>query len=267
MNSSNEILQTISRINRRRWRSPDVREVWAGIVYRLAGTPDRKARTVKRLKIGGPVVVLALAAAAYFVFRPVPQPDYRKARLDKVFNYTLLTDEFNRLPVEKRLELMGQLVERLQGMSAGDSALMAAFAAGIAGSARKQIEENASRLMIDVWDKYAKDYAKVKPEDRGAFLDHAFLEFTRMGEAISGRPSTRSDAERLAQVREQAKRDEERLRSGERQPPAQALGRMFTFMNENVGSHASISQRTRGQQMMRDMVRRFRGEDVGGGGR
>lgn len=266
MDSSREIMQTISRINRRSWRSPDVREIWPAVVDRLAGTPDRKARTLKRVKIGGPVVLVAIGLAGYFIFRPVPQPDYARARLDRVFNYTLLTDEFNRLPVEKRLELMGQLVSRLQGMSAGDSAIMAAFAAGIAGTARKQIEENVSRLMVDVWDKYARDYATVKPEDRGAFLDHTFLEFTRLGEALSGRTDTKTDAERLAQVREQAKRDEERLRSGDRQPPPQALGRMFNFMRDNVGAHASTPQKTRGQQMMRDMVRRFRGDEVGGGG-
>ena len=62
-------------------------------------------------------------------------------------------------------------------------------------------------------------------------------------------------------------KDEERLRSGKDQPPARMLGRMFTFMRDNVGPHASVQQQTRGQQMMRDMVRRFRGEDLSTGGR
>jgi hypothetical protein len=142
---------------------------------------------------------------------------------------------------------------------------MAAFAAGIAGSARKQIEENISLLAIDVWDKYAREYATVKPEDRGAFLDHAFIEFTKMMETVAGQPGRMSDSERLSQAREQATRDAERFRS--EQPPPVALGRMFTFMRENVGSHASVAQKTRGQQMMRDMVRRIRGDDLSTGGR
>lgn len=267
MNTQQEVMASIARLRRRRWRSPDIKDLWGAGVDRFFGTEDRKARTFKRLKIGGPVLVVALGAVLYLVLRPVPQPDYRKARLDRVFNYTLLTDEFNRLPVEKRLELMGQLVQRLQNMSAGDSAIMAAFAAGIAGSARKQIEENAARMMVDVWDKFAKDYSKVKPEDRGEYLDNAYLEFTRMGEAMSGQSSTKTDAERLSQIREQAMKDEERLRSGKDQPPARMLGRMFTFMRDNVGPHASVQQQTRGQQMMRDMVRRFRGEDLSTGGR
>jgi len=152
-------------------------------------------------------------------------------------------------------------------MSGGDSAIMAAFAAGIAGSARKQIEENATRLAIDVWDKYARDYPKVKAEDRGAFLDSTFIEFTKMMETIGGRPSDKSDTDRLNEARAQAKRDEERIRSGKDQPPPQALGRIFTFMRENVGGHASIAQKTRGQQMMRDMVRRLRGDDLNTGPR
>jgi len=267
VNSQQEMSATISRITRRFRRSPSVREVWSGIAYRLTGTPARRVRTLKWVKWGGPVVFLGVSVLLYFILRPVPQPDYRKARLDRVLNYTLLTDEFNRLPVEKRLELIGQLVDRLKNMSGGDSMLMAAFAAGIEGAVRKQIEENGARLMIDVWDKYAKDYAHVNPEDRGAYLDNAFLEFTRMAETIGGRPSEKSDAERLAEGRAQAKRDEERLRSGKDQPPPEAFGRMFTFMRENVGSHASVAQKTRGQQMMRDMVRRMRGDDLAGGPR
>jgi hypothetical protein len=152
-------------------------------------------------------------------------------------------------------------VSRLKNMSAGDSTMMAAFAAGIAGSARKQIEENASRLAIDMWDKYARQYATVKPEDKGAFLDQTFLEFTKMMEAIGGEPRNISDADRLAEAQRQAKRDEEKLRSGKDAPPSRVMGRMFTYMRENVGGHASIAQKTRGQQMMGDMVKRLRGED------
>lgn len=261
MDSQAEMSATIGRITRRVKRSPDLRELLGGFRYLLVGTPERKAKFLKRVRIGGPATLIVVGLGLYFILRPVPQPNYKKARLDKIFNYTLLTDEFNRQPVEKRLELIGQLVSRLKSMSAGDSALMAAFAAGIAGSARHQIEENASRLAIDVWDKYAREYAKVKPEDKGAYLDQTLIEFTKMMEAIGGEPRNISDADRLAEAQRQAKRDEERLRSGKDAPPTPVLGRMFTYMRENVGSHASIAQKTRGQQMLGDMVKRLRGED------
>jgi hypothetical protein len=266
MSSPNaEMSATIDRIARRFRRSPDIREVWERIRYRLVGTPDRKAKLLKRVKIGGPILLIGLGVALYFILRPVPQPDYKKARLDKIFNYTLLTDEFNKLPVEKRLELIGQLVQRLQGMSAGDSAILAGFAAGIAGAARKQIEENGARLAIDMWDKYARDYGRVKPEDRGAFLDQAFLEFSKTMETVGGQPRNVSDTQRLQEVHEQAKRDLDQIHSGKFNPPEKFLGNAFGFVRDNIGDHASIAQKTRGQQMMRDMVRRMRGEDVGGG--
>lgn len=263
MDARAEMSATVARITRRVRRSPDVRESLSALWYRLAGTPDRKELLLRRAKIGGPIALVALAIAAWLVFRPIPQPDYDKDSLKKVFNYTLLTDEFNKLPVEKRMELIGQLVNRLKNMSSGDSALMAAFAAGVAGAAREQIEENGSRLAIDLWDKYAALYKDVKPEDRAAFLDKTYIEFVRTMEAIGGAPSKKSDSELIGDVQKQAKRGQERMRSGEERPPAQAMGRMFNFMRSNVGSHATPAQRSRGQLLMRDMVRHFRGE--GGG--
>jgi hypothetical protein len=55
------------------------------------------------------------------------------------------------------------------------------------------------------------------------------------------------------------------MRDPNNQPPGEALGRVFEFMNNNVGSHATPEQRTRGLQMMRDMTRMFRGQDIATG--
>lgn len=268
MDGRSEMLATIDRIAGRTRRGADVRQLIAALRDRVAGTPERREASLRALKFGGPAVLILLAVVAYFIFRPTPQPNYRTANLQKVFNYTLLTDEFNRLPIEKRLELIGQLVQRLKGMSAGESALMAAFAAGIAGKAREQIEENASRLAVDLWDKYAQDYATrlggAGEADRAAFFDQTYLEFVRTMEAVAGEVSDKSDAERLAEVRRQAQRDVENMRSGRFNPPGRALGRMFTIMRDNVGGHASPAQQARGMLLMRDMVRHFRGT---GGGR
>lgn len=260
MDSQAEMTATIGRITKRLKKSRDVRDIIGDLRYRLAGTADRRAKLVRRLKVGGPIALVVVGVGLYFILRPVPQPDFKKARLNKIFSYTLLTDEFNRQPVEKRLELIGQLVNRLKNMSSGDSMLLASFAAGIAGSARQQIEENGSRLAIDLWDKYAREYAAVKVEDKGAFLDSTLIEFTKMMETIAGTPRDIPDSERLAEAQRQAKRDEEQLR-GKNQPPTKALARMVTLMRDNVGSHASVAQKTRGQQMMVDMVRHLRGDD------
>ena len=265
MSTNSEMAAIVGRITRRFRRSPDLRELLSAWRYRLAGTPDRRARAMKWLKIGGPVAAVVLGVAAWLVFRPVPQPDYATANLKRVFRYTLLTDEFNKLPVDERMKLIGQLVNRLKSMSAGDSALMAAFAAGIAGAARDQIEKNASRLAIDLWDKNALLYKDLKGQDRGAFLDRAAIDFVRMMEGIAGQPSNKSDSELLTDMHKQAQRDEKNLADPDRRPPPQAMARLFTFMRGNVGEHASPTQRARGQLMMRDMVRRMRGEDLDSG--
>src|SRR4029078_10872165 len=184
---------TVGRISARSRRAADLTEIFGNLRDRLVGDPQRREVFLRRLKVFGPIVFVVLAAVAYLVFRARPQPDSRKDSLRKVFTYTLLTDEFNKLPIEKRLELIGQLVQRMRSMSSGDSALMAAFAAGIAGKARAQIEENASRLAIDLWDKYAQQYATVGAADRAAFLDNTFLNFIRTMEAVSGEASNKSD--------------------------------------------------------------------------
>lgn len=264
MNASSEMTATIARIGgRRRRRGTDVRELGARAWDRVAGTPEKMRLLKRRAAMVGPIAALVLGVGAWLVLRPTPKPDYERDNLRRVFSYTLLTDEFNRLPVTERLELIGTLVRRIKGMSAGDSALVAAFAAGIAGAAREQLEENVSRLAIDTWHMYAKEYAEVRPEDREAFLDNVVLEFSKMGETLSGEPTDATDAERLAEAREQARRDLEVMRSG-RGPSNRLLARAARIMNDDIGGHASGAQRSRGALMMRDMTRRLRGESLNG---
>lgn len=228
--------------------------------------PAKRRKTLRTVYAASAVAAAGLAIGAYFWLRPVPQPDYLADPLNDVFNYTLLTDEFNKLPVEERLKLIGQLVQRLKGMSGNDSLLMASFAAGIAGAARQQIEENGARLAVDTWDKYAKDYSKVGDDERDEYLDKTFVEFAKMMEAVGGQPRDVSDEQRLEEVKRQANRDREALRKDpSRGPSSRDLGRVFTFMDRNIGGHANAEQRQRGMLMMRDMVRHFRGQDVSTG--
>lgn len=228
----------------------------------LTADPVRKARLILAARIVGAVVLVGAGVGAFFAFRPVPQPDYLSDDLDSILGYTLLTDEFNRLPVGERLKLIGQLIQRFKNLDSGDSVLLAGFASGIAGSAREQLMENASRLAVDSWDQYAKDYGKVDAAKEEEFLDDAFVEFTKMMEGVGGRVRDVSDAERLAEGRRQAQRDIENMRDPKRAPSNEQLGRVFRMMNEDVGKHATPQQRFRGAQMMRDMTRRLRGQDI-----
>lgn len=231
----------------------------------LFGTQQRAARTRRTAIVGGAVLLVAGAVTAFLVLRPVPKPDYETAGLDDLFNYTLLTDEFNQLPVQERMRLIGQLVQRLKNMEPSESLLLASFAAGIEASAREQIEENGSRLAVDAWDMYAKDYDGVPEGEREQYLESTFVEFSKMMEAVAGEQREVSDAERINEMRSQVKEDMQEIKDPERRPDNEQLADFMGFMNNTVASRANAQQRVRGQQMMRDMVRHFRGQDIATG--
>ena len=236
------------------------------VADRVWGTPARADRSRRFAKFGGPPLVIAAGLAAYFTLRPIPVPDYEDDPLDELFNFTLLTDEFNKLSIEKRIDLITALVSRVKDMDSSDSVLLASFAAGIMGAAREQLEENASRLAIDLWDKYALDYAKVPDADREQFIDATFIEFTKMTETIGGEPRDISDADRLDEGRRQAERDQKVLSDPDQRPDGEGTAFMFDFMRNDVGGRATPQQRSRGQLLMRDMVRRLRGDEIRSGG-
>lgn len=216
----------------------------------------------KRVIAGASILTLAAGVGLFFLLRPMPKPDYDKDRLDTVFKYTLLTEQFNALPVEERMRLIGQLVQRLKSMSTGDSLLMASFAAGIAGNARQQIERNASRLAIDSWDKYAKSYNDIPDDRKGEYLDQTLVEFSKTMEALGGRARDLSDEDRLAEVKREIAREKARISQPGNKPGATDVGRMFSFLDRSVGSHANPAQRSRGALLMRDMGRHLREENL-----
>jgi hypothetical protein len=217
----------------------------------------------KRVRYGGLAFLLVAGGlGAFFALRPVPQPDYAEDPMDDVLNYTLLTDEFNKLPIDKRLELLGELIQRIKMMSGDDSALMAAFAASIdTDKLRKQLEENASRLALDVWDKYAIDYQAKGAEQRDEYLDQTLLNMEKMMETVAGVSSDKTDEQRLEEARKQAKSDQDMLSKGEG-PTAGQLTRMADMMRNRVGQHSAPQQQQRGMQLMRDMTRHLRGQDA-----
>lgn len=229
-------------------------------------TDEERRKTITIVSSSGAAAALAIGLGLYFWLRPIPQPDYDSAGMDEVFNYTLLTDEFNALPVEERMRLIGQLVQRLKDMDGNDSVLMASFAAGIAGAARDQIQQNGARLAVDMWDKYAKDYDRVKEEDREEYLEEVFVDMMKTMETLGGEPRDVSDADRINDVREQVARDRAALRDGKTQaPPPEAIGRIASFMNTAISGNQNAAQRARGAQMMRDMTRHFRNQDIATG--
>lgn len=238
----------------------------AALQRRLA--PESRKRTIRAaIAAGAALAILAGSTGAYLLW-PRRVPDYLNDPMDQVLDFTLLTDEFNRLPLEKRLELVRDLIQRLKNASAEDSVLMAAFAASIRDKARKQLEENGQRLAIDMLDSYAAGYNHIPPQDRAAYLDEKILEFTRLMEDLSGEKSGLSDDpdERLAQIKRQAKRDQQRM--SERNSDPMEPGRVFGFigfLRDGPDRLVSPVQEARMTRFTRDMVRHLRGQDVATG--
>ncbi|MEZ6233361.1 MAG: hypothetical protein R3B68_04145 [Phycisphaerales bacterium] len=241
-------------------RRRGVRDRLTALDSRVRGFAGSLWTNPKRRRIAIPAAALIVAGAGvgtWLAVRMQPPPNYQTARIDLIFDYTLLTDDFNRLPIEERQRLVGELIRRVSDLDSSESGMLAAFAAGIYGKAREQLEENVSRLMIDTVDRQASQYVNVPPEQRGEFLDQAVLDLMRTVELMGGRVDDRPDSERLADARQQAQRDQEALQSGEFS--ARAAGTMFLVLDRGIGEHASAHQKARVSNMLRDMTRHLRG--------
>lgn len=212
------------------------------------------------LLVGGAFGVLALV--------PRPIPNYAQDPMDQIMEFTLLSDDFNRLPVEKRLELIKDLVARLKTMSGDDSSALAMFAASIEREMRRQMEENVKRLAVDVVDMFARDYESVPPEDAARFMNDRIVEFTRMMEDISGERSglPEEPEARIAALRRQAQRDRDFAReNAPTQMDARRVGDFIGFLRRDAEQVAGPEQRSRVTRFMRDMTRHLRDQDVATG--
>lgn len=206
-----------------------------------------------------------LLACLWIVMKliPSPQPDFSNDDLGEVLEFTLLTDGFNKLPLDERLKLLKELVARMKSMSEDDAPIMAAFAASIKKEMRKQIETNVKKLAADMIDDYAKRYAAIPPTDAPEFLDDSIIEFTKLMEDIAGEksPLPTKDDERLAAIKTQAKKDEEKFREDKSPMTPERASRFFEFVHDSDNEVADPVQRGRSVKFMRDMTRHLRGQD------
>lgn len=252
----------------KRERAPrrSLKERWQAFVAARTDTPERAKKFKRNGIIFAAVLVLGAGIGAYLALRPYPQPDYEDDPLDELFNYTLFQDEFNKLPIEERIELVGSLVKRMESMGSSDGTLLAAFAAGISGAAREQLEENAAKMMLDFMDYHATNYAIVDdPAQQEENIKNTIVDFIRMANTFDGQPTKRSDEELLARAKRDAQRDQEQFRDPNRGPSIKGVARFTNTMETRVGSKATPHQRARITRMMRDMTRYLRGEDLATG--
>lgn len=227
-----------------------------------SATPER-ARLVRRAGIGALAVVLVAGGiGAYAALAPKRQPDYLVDPFDDVLDFTMLSDEFNSLPIEERLRLIKELVGRFNSMDGSDSELVAAFAAGISGKARKQLEKNASKLVLDVLDREAVKYEKAPPEERERAIETTFVALFKTMDALDGRETNKSDDEIVAEGKREAERGKEWIKQQDRERLGRNTGRMILTLNDTVAKQSSAQQRGRMTLVMRDMTRHLRGEPL-----
>ena len=251
-------------VKKRKARAAHAKEPFQQTIKRWSNNGRDRYSKSKKFRVATWISAALLfgggGSGLYLWLRPVPVPDYANAPLSKVLDFTFLTNEFNNLPVEKRIELIGALVKRVKGMDGRESVLMAAFAAGIGGKAREQLEENASRLMLDMMDSFAAGYKGVPEGEQEEFIEGKVVEMVRLMSQVAGEESDQTDEEILSDARRQAERDQKFMQSGNM--TGNMAGRMFSTINNGIGKHSSPHQKARVGLFLRDMTRHLRGQDV-----
>ncbi len=210
-------------------------------------------------RLGAGVVaatMLALCVSGYLYWERHHKPNYALDPIDDVAEFTFLRDDFNNLSIDERLKLIREFADRIRSATSSDSAMLASFAAGISGKAREQIAANASRLMLDMVDRSALEYANLTGSDREKFLEKSVIEWTRIADQVGGR-GDRTDEEILADVKKETEqREKMRERMGPERSARMASG-IMSFLNNNVAKHSNPIQQQRTLQMMADVNKHF----------
>jgi hypothetical protein len=244
--------------------SDRLRAGWEPVGRSLSGAWGRGR--FRRAAIAASVLALAGAGVGLaLALKPARIPNTLEDDLPDVLGFALLRDDFNTLPLKDRLAILKDLFGRLKGMGQSDSRLLSAFAAGITGKAREQLQKNMEKLFSDLWADEAGRYAAVPGENRAKALDDALLRMIRTAEDISGFSEGLSDEEVLARARRDAKRDEKRIQDREAAGRTPSMDRMATRVMDTVqrGSEfAKPAQRGQMALFARDLTRNLRGQDL-----
>ena len=242
------------------------RDAGAAETARAARASARRSRRLDVLR-GAVIALVGIGAGtAIAVAGDGGEPPVAEASADP-FGGALRTivfeDEFNRMPVEERVALVRELLERMRSMDSGSSAMLAAFAAGIKDEARAQLQENARKLMVDFMDLHATRYAGADAAAREAMLEKSLREMVALQRELIGQEADADGIEEgLENAREQAKR--EQARAGENRgmmSGGEAAGFMRWAQREGEAAR-DPNQRARVTLFMRDITRHLRGQDL-----
>jgi len=195
---------------------------------------ERSQQIVRTGMIVAVLLLLSVGVWWWVAVRWRPPPNIFDTPVDDVLGYLAL-DDFNELPLDERMKFLLDLSNRFRSMESSDSAAMAGFFAGVTGPVRKQMTQNVRILARDILAQGAAGYFAVPPSDQGKYIDDWVVTWTKMGERITtGKESDKTDKERLAGIRSQSDRNEERMK--EREVPKLdedgALGFMSIWQKE-----------------------------------
>ncbi|MGA0873542.1 MAG: hypothetical protein ACO3SJ_11750, partial [Phycisphaerales bacterium] len=106
---------------------------------------------------------------------------------------------------------MIEFANRFRGVEQSESAVMAAFFAGLTVNAKEQLRQNARTLAKDILAEGAATYVNLPDKERGEFIDAWLVRWSKVGEEIAmGEPRQRSDEDRIDEFRREARRGQER---------------------------------------------------------
>jgi hypothetical protein len=213
---------------------------------------------------GGGGVLLALlllGGVAWWSSRWQPPPSIFDSPVDDVLGY-LAIDDFNRLPLAERVRFMVDFANRFRGLDQSESAVMAAFMAGLTGKAREQLTQNARLLAKDILAEGAATYVNLPPRERAKFIDEWLVRWSKVGEEIAeGEVRPRSDQDRLDEFRREAERGQRRQgrRGADLSLTEVGAARFLNFWESDVEKAATPREQAQITRFMTDVRKRLTG--------
>ena len=223
--------------------------------YQLERFFDDNRHRLINICVAAILIALIVAGIVWWMGRWQPPPSIFDSPVDNAVAY-FATDDFNALPIEERMELIAQFVDRFRGLSQDESAVLASFMAGITGDVRDQLEENVRLLLRDLMKDGADEYFTLSPEERAAYLDTWILKWMKFGERVErGEERDISDEDRLADIRRQGRRDEERMArdANDVQLSERDAVRVMDMWRREIESVASPKEQGQIMAFMRDL--------------
>lgn len=148
----------------------------------------------------------------------------------------LALDDFSELPLEERVKFLLEFADRFRGLEQSESAMLAGFLAGLSGPSRETLRQNVRLLAKDILADGATRYLAITDTAaKKKFLDQWLVEWMKTGEKLAmGEPEKRSDESRLADVKQDGKREAERRPRTPVQMDGERARRFLDFWQSDV---------------------------------